>query len=45
MTVGEVAEVVENDIYEQSFIKDNGGYYRRTRTIVSYKIKEIKGRK
>lgn len=44
MTIGEVAEVIENDIYEKSFIKDKGGYYRRTRNVVSYKIKEIKGR-
>lgn len=46
MTIGEVAEAIENYIYEQTFIEDKGGYYRRTSNIVSYKIKiKTKGRK
>jgi len=38
----DAADFVERDISQYSFIKDNGGYYRRTNTIVSFKIKEIK---
>lgn len=40
-TESDVEWIIEQQLELRPFIKDKGGYLRRTNTIVSYKLKEI----